>query len=178
MIVNSPAPTDVSIRLRIPYWANGGSVKINGRTLPVFASPSSYLALRGPWKNGDTIELNLPMALHSSRMPDDDTVQAPMFGPLVLAARHENSPQDHWYGDAGTFGRERGAAPPPLPAANGKIEDSATWIEPVPNETLSFRTTGPSAQAQLVPINQIVHERYDVYWKVTPPRLRPTGEAK
>jgi DUF1680 family protein len=177
LIVNSAAPSDVSIRLRVPYWANGGSIKINGRTLPVFASPSSYLVLRGPWKNGDTIELSLPMALHGSRMPDDDTVQAPMFGPLVLAARHENSPQDHWYGDAGTFGRERGAAPPPLPAANGKIEDSATWIEPVPNQTLSFRTTGQSAQAQLVPINQIVHERYDVYWKVTSPPQPRAGRG-
>ncbi len=176
-IATTKPSSDISINLRIPYWAKGGSVKINGRPLPVFASPSSYLALRGPWKSGDTIELSLPMGLHSSPMPDDETIQAPMYGPLVLAARHEESPRDRWYGSTGPFERRApGAAPPAppqMPGANGKLEDAATWIEPAGNDPLTFKTTGQSAQATLVPINEIVHERYDVYWKLTPPPPPP-----
>ena len=163
-------PSDIAIHLRIPYWAQGGSVKVNGRPLAAFASPSSYLTLRGPWKNGDTIELSLPMGLHASPMPDDETIQAPMYGPLVLAARHEEAPRDRWYGNTGPFERRApGTPPPPMPGANGKLEDTATWVEPAGNEGLSFRTAGQAAQVTLVPLNQIVHERYDVYWKVTPP---------
>ncbi len=163
-------PSDIAIRVRIPYWAQGGSVKVNGKPLPAFASSSSYLTLRGPWKNGDTIELSLPMGLHQSAMPDDETVQVPMYGPLVLAAKHAEVPRERWYGNTGPFERRAPGTPPPqMPAATGKVDDATTWIEPDGNEMLRFRTTGQATQATLVPINQIVHERYDVYWKVTPP---------
>ncbi len=50
--------------LRRLYWAKSGDVRVNGRTVPAFADPGSYLVLRGPWKNGDRIEPNLPMHLH------------------------------------------------------------------------------------------------------------------
>ncbi|MGH9524688.1 MAG: beta-L-arabinofuranosidase domain-containing protein, partial [Terriglobales bacterium] len=43
LIVASKRPSDVEIRVRIPYWTKGGDVKVNGRALPVFANPSSYL---------------------------------------------------------------------------------------------------------------------------------------
>jgi len=165
-------PSGVAIRLRIPYWANGGGVRINGRPVPVFSSASSYLTLRGPWKNNDTIELELPMELHHSVMPDDETVQAPMYGPLVLAARHEEAPKDRWYGDTGPFEhRQRGSGPPPipeLPSAKGKVEDPSSWVRTASNQKLTFEAAGESGTATLVPMNEIVHERYDVYWKVTP----------
>src|ERR1022692_3744926 len=173
LVIAADKPSDVSIRVRIPYWAQGGSVKVNGRVLPVFASPSSYLTLRGPWKTGDSIELNLPMGLHSSPLSGDETVQAPMYGPLVLASRHEETPKESWYGTNAPR-RTPGAPLPTMPTATGKLDDSATWIEPVANETLSLRTVGQATQGTLVPINQIVHERYDVYWKGNqPPRTPP-----
>lgn len=176
LVIAADKPSDVSIRVRIPYWAQGGSVKVNGRVLPVFASPSSYLTLRGPWKTGDSIELNLPMGLHSSPLSGDETVQAPMYGPLVLASRHEETPKESWYGTNAPR-RTPGAPLPTMPTATGKLDDSATWIEPVANETLSFRTVGQATQGTLVPINQIVHERYDVYWKVTQPPQPPPSRG-
>lgn len=172
LIVSAARPSNVDFHLRIPYWAQGGSVKVNGQALPVFASPSSYLTLRGPWKNGDTIELSLPMSLHSWRMPDDDTVQAPMYGPLVLAAKYEEAPKDRWYGDTGPFERRGpGAAPPELPGANNaKLEDASSWIESAGgSDAQVFTARGAAGSATLVPVNSIVHERYDVYWKLTPP---------
>jgi DUF1680 family protein len=161
----SPRPSEVTIHVRIPYWVRGGSVKVNGKPLAAFGSPSSYLALRGPWKTGDTIELSLPMGLHASVMPDDETVQAPMYGPLVLAAKRDEMPRESWYG--AIAGRR--APDAQMPAATGKLDDPATWVEPNGNAALQFRAKSEPAQATLVPINEIVHERYDVYWKVTPP---------
>jgi uncharacterized protein len=158
-------PTDVAILVRIPYWVRGGGVKVNGKPLGAFASPGSYLTLRGPWKNGDTIELSLPMGLHQSVMPDDETIQAPMYGPLVLAVQGEAVPREQWYGS--TAGRRTPGAQ--MPAATGKVDDSTTWIEADGNEPMRFRAKAGATQATLVPISQIVHERYDVYWKVTPP---------
>jgi len=174
LTVVAAKPSDISIHLRIPRWAQGGGVKVNGRPLAAFATPGSYLTLRGPWKNSDTIEFSLPMGLHSWLMPDDKTIQAPMYGPLVLAARHEEAPRERWYGSLGPFERRApGETPPPMPTAVGKLDDTGTWIEPVTNEPLTFRTVGQATQATLVPLYQIVHERYDVYWKVTPPAPPP-----
>ena len=99
LTVSAKNPVTLAINLRIPYWAQGGSVKINGATLPAFASPSSYLSVNRVWKNGDKIELNLPMALHIDRMPDDETVQAVMYGPLVLAGRFDAVAKDLMYGE-------------------------------------------------------------------------------
>src|SRR5262249_30964866 len=83
--VVSDGPVEVALRLRIPYWAEGGEVRVNDKVLPVFSSPSSYLMLQGPWKNGDVINLRLPMGLHRHPMPDDESLQAAMYGPLGLA---------------------------------------------------------------------------------------------
>ena len=169
LTIAAEQPSDVVIRLRIPYWAQGGSVKVNGRVIPAFASPSSYLALRGPWKDGDTIELNLPMNLHSSSMPDDQSVQAPMYGPLVLAARHDEAPRERWYGELGPFDprpRDSERMPPPqLPMAIGKIDDVASWVQ-AGSQPLIFRAARESETVTLVPISNIVHEKYDVYWKI------------
>ena len=166
LTVLAPHGSQVAIHLRIPYWARSGSVKVNGQALPAFASPSSYLTLRGPWKNGDTIELNLPMSLHTWRMPDDDSVQAPMYGPLVLAAKYDNAPKERWYGETGPFEKdESGTAP--LPGANGELENPATWIEAaLSNDSLTFTAKGLGGEVPLVPISSILHERYDVYWKL------------
>jgi DUF1680 family protein len=72
------------LKLRIPYWVKNGSVKVNGRALPAFADPGSYLVLRGPWKKGDRIELSLPMQLHPAPMPDREGLQAAMYDSVSL----------------------------------------------------------------------------------------------
>lgn len=172
LTVLTDQPATVAIYLRVPYWTRGGSVKVNGRPLPVFSNPESYLALRGPWRNNDTIELSLPMQLHTSNMPDDESAQAPMYGPLVLAARHEEAPRDRWYGDEGPFDHRPAGSPPPpppaLPGAKGKVDDVTTWVT-VADQPLAFRAAGDSGSVTLVPMNEILHQRYDVYWKVGPP---------
>jgi DUF1680 family protein len=53
LTVNSKSPLQLGIKLRVPYWVQKGSVKINGTALPAFASPSSYLTLNRVWKPGD-----------------------------------------------------------------------------------------------------------------------------
>src|SRR5579862_278820 len=89
LVVSAAKIVDVELKLRIPYWTKSGSIKVNGNLIPAFSNPGSFLVLRGPWKNGDRIELSLPMCLHAAPMPDKETLQAAMYGPIVLAARLE-----------------------------------------------------------------------------------------
>jgi DUF1680 family protein len=165
LTVTAERPADVAIQLRIPYWTRKGEVKVNGRVLPAFASPASYLRLAGPWKTGDKIELSLPMHLHAAPMPDDESVQAVMYGPLVLAGRFDPAARDQWYGNEGPKG-----APSAVPGIIADPGDASSWVEPENRQSLVFRSIGQAAPLTLVPLADIVHEHYAVYWNVSKKR--------
>jgi DUF1680 family protein len=162
LTITAKNPVTLSIYLRIPYWAQGGNVKINGTTLPAFGSPSSYLALNRAWKTGDKIELTLPMGLHIAPMPDDETVQAVMYGPLVLAGRFDPVAKDLQYGDY----EPKNQNPVKVPDVVADPKKPCAWVEPDPKQPLLFRAVGQSQPVNLVPLYQIIPERYAVYWKV------------
>ena len=155
-------PAQVTMRLRVPYWAKGGSVKINGAALPAFSSPSSYLNLSRLWKTGDKIELSLPMDLHVAPMPDDETVQAAMYGPLVLAGRFEGVTRDMTYSGYGP----KSGTQSKVPDVVASPAHPTAWIEPNAKEPLTFQAVGQPQPITLVPLNKVIHERYAVYWRV------------
>ena len=160
--VSAKNPMQLSVQLRIPYWAQGGSVKINGTTVPAFSSPGSYLTLHREWKTGDKIELSLPMKLHIDAMPDDPSVQAAMYGPLVMAGRFDGVAKEKIYGEMGPKqGEEK-----KIPTIVAKPEDPTGWLEPDGSQPLVFHATGQAQPLTLVPLNSIYRERYAVYWKV------------
>ena len=111
------------------------------------------------------------MRLHSAPMPDDPTVQAVMYGPIVLAGK---------LGAAGLTADtlraeptkprtvpEYKAEPIAAPAIRASSSDPASWLKPS-GAPLEFRTVGQSrTSSTLVPLNRIFDERYAVYWKVS-----------
>jgi DUF1680 family protein len=159
LLISAAKPVDVDLKLRIPYWAKNGSVKVNGRPVPAFADPGSYLVLRGPWQNGDRIELSLPMHLHAAPMPDKESLQAAMYGPLVLAARFEEEPKEKWYRE---FNQEEKQEPTPTLQIKGKLDDPASWLASE-GEKIRFRALSQSQAIAFVPLSAIEHERYSVY---------------
>ena len=159
LIVSAARTVDIDLKLRIPYWAKSGSVKVNGRPVPAFSDPSSYLVLRGPWENGDRIELSLPMHLHAAPMPDKENLQAAMYGPLVLATRFEEEPREKWYRH---FASEEKQEPSPTLQFKGRVDDPASWLEPATGK-LTFRAASQNQSVALVPLSSVVHERFSVY---------------
>jgi DUF1680 family protein len=178
--ISAESPAQLTINLRVPYWVQGGSVKINGTALPAFVGPSSYLTLNRAWKTGDKIELSLPMGLHIDSMPDDETIQAAMYGPLVLAGRFEAVTKDMTYS---SYGPKHGTQShvPDIVADPGHL---ASWIELDAKQPSTFRAVGQPQSFPRVPLYKVIHERYAVYWKVKDKRAssgRPvagTAEAK
>jgi hypothetical protein len=163
-------PSSWTLRLRVPWWATrGGRVRVNGEALPAFSSPSSYLALTRTWKSGDRVELDLPMSLSAEPTPDDPTVLAAMYGPLVLAGRlgSEKLTRNMTYGE---YDCELKGEPVAVDAIAGDPRDVSSWIEPAARRRLAFRTRGQAKELELVPLNRLFGERYAVYWKVRPTR--------
>jgi uncharacterized protein len=76
---------DFAINLRIPSWAEGASISVNGKRTAEPVLPSTFATVRRQWKSGDRIDLDLPLAKRlepiDARHPN--TV-ALLCGPLVL----------------------------------------------------------------------------------------------
>ena len=145
-------------------------------------------------ENGDRVELRLPMTLHAHPMPDDPTLQAFMYGPLVLAGAlgNEGLSYEMMYADPVNARRGEGmrGEPVPAPALVTASTDPADWIRPVGDPAvdlrdvevvagspgdwsraltdggLAFRVTGQARALSLVPLNRLFGQRYAVYWRV------------
>ena len=155
----------MAIKIRVPWWAtSGGMIKVNGTKVEAFASPSSYVLLDRTWKEGDRVEVSLPMSLHLESMPDDKTIQAAMYGPLVLAGRlgTEGLTKSMFYCESETSPK---GDPIPAPAIKTSPADPASWLKPAPGEPLTFESTGQPRNITLIPLYKLFGERYAVYWK-------------
>lgn len=176
LIVKASAPTQAAINVRIPYWViDGGSATLNGKPLSAFSNPGSYLQINRTWADGDTLEIRLPMGLHSQGLPGDASQQAVLYGPMVLAGRLGSqglTQQMRYDADQG----ETELAPRGAPEGTMEVElktqgdlRSVAWVEPVKGQPLVFRASGKGAETTLVPLNKVYDERYGVYWKVNRP---------
>lgn len=74
-----------SLLLRIPDWAEGASVQVNGKSSSGPIQAGSFLRLQRKWKTGDRIALTLPMQLRLEPIcPRHPESVALVRGPLVL----------------------------------------------------------------------------------------------
>ncbi len=189
------APVKLTLNVRIPYWATRGiAVEINGRPQETSATPASYWTIERTWRTGDTVDVNLPMSLHVHSMPDDPTVQAFIYGPLVLAGAlgNEGLTYEKMYADPENPRRGEGLRGQPIPAPElvAPSADPTDWIAPVGdpsvevrdvevvagspgdwmravgNSALAFRTTQQQRNLLLIPLNRLFGQRYAVYWRV------------
>jgi DUF1680 family protein len=151
--VKVEAPQKRTINIRIPGWvAAGGAVKINSRELEAFAQPGSYLSLTREWRDGDKIEVSLPMKLWQEPLKGDATLRAALYGPMVLAADMGPGPVEDGMriGGYDTAPRDVGKA----------MEAPAGVVEVVSAKHLTFK-----AGALVVkPMYKVGDERYGVYW--------------
>lgn len=144
-------PVELTLYLRCPSWlADLPEVRINGISSMVSGMPGSYLAIRRIWKTGDSLELRLPMRLHSEPLPDNPKRRAILYGPIVLAG--DLGPQD-----------EPEPIPPALVAEGRPLEE---WLKPVAGKPLHFRTQGVGRpnDYELMPLYEVHGRRYTVYW--------------
>jgi DUF1680 family protein len=79
--------TEFAIHLRIPTWAEGASIFVNGKPVPASEVPGNFVTIRRPWKTGDRIEMGLPMRLRLEAIDaQHPQTVALLCGPLVLFA--------------------------------------------------------------------------------------------
>jgi DUF1680 family protein len=92
--VSGSRPREYTIYLRVPNWASPGPiVSTNGKRILDPVRPGTFAAIRRSWKDGDRIEIELPMPLRleavDARHPN---LTALVRGPLVLFAVADAQP--------------------------------------------------------------------------------------
>jgi hypothetical protein len=97
-------------------------------------------------------------------LPGDDSQQAAMYGPLVLAGRlgAEGLTNEMLYAE---WSPGPHAEPVPVPIITTNPKDPVGWLKPVAGEPLTFQTVGQEKQISLIPLYKLFGERYAVYWK-------------
>lgn len=152
LTVSAETPVDLTLHLRYPVWAvDGVEVKVNGKKVAVRTKPSSYISLKRTWKEGDIIEMEMPMRLHTEFMPDNPSKGAILYGPIVLAAELGADDIDD------TFG---------VPVFVNPDKKLEKWIKPVEGKSITFRTVGVGRpeEALLSPLYKIYNQRYAAYF--------------
>jgi uncharacterized protein len=77
-------PTSFALKLRIPEWSKGVTIKVNGQSEAAAIRPGQWATVTREWKSGDTVEVRIP--LHFRRVPIDEQHPnriALMRGPVV-----------------------------------------------------------------------------------------------
>jgi DUF1680 family protein len=92
--VSASQSKDYTLYVRIPRWATPDPVlSVNGTRVSGPAQPGTYAAIKRTWKDGDRVELELPMPLRLETIdPNHPKLVALMQGPLVLFAIADSQP--------------------------------------------------------------------------------------
>jgi uncharacterized protein len=160
-------PIEGNLKIRWPAWVQSGfAVTVNGEPQNVEGNPGSYVTLRRMWRDGDRLEVRLPMSLRFEPLPGSIDIVALLYGPIVLA------------GELGREGLEK-VSPyakaqldhvrvPTLrvPVFVTKEKDWIQRVKAVPGQPLAFRTEGLAQpnDITLAPFYRVHHQRYSVYW--------------
>lgn len=176
IMVNLKKSRKFTVMVRCPEWTDAGfSVKVNGQEYATDAEPSSYVAVERKWKNGDVIEINLPMRTIIEPLQNEEEYLAVKRGPIVLAAR---TSQEHLDGLISNDGRWAHIASGPLtPLAEtpimigGREEicEKLISMKPVAGKPLHYIVSGlfdesryPSVE--LEPFFSLHDSRYAIYF--------------
>jgi hypothetical protein len=91
--VSASHPQEFAVNLRIPAWAEGATVSVNGDRLADEIRLGSFASVRRTWKTGDRLGLELPLARRLEPIdPRHPNTVALLSGPLVLFAITDSAP--------------------------------------------------------------------------------------
>jgi len=178
LVLRLDSPATFTLHLRHPAWVAAGdfTIQVNGRASATESGPSSYAALRREWKNGDVVEIRLPMRTTVERLPDGSDWVALKHGPILLAAPSGTADMPNLYADDSRMGQiARGPVVPldQVPVLLATADELPRHVRPEPAAgPLSFRLVDvaePPAPGGLllVPFFRLHDQRYQMYWQLT-----------
>lgn len=188
LTVNTRKSQKLNVMLRYPSWANKGEfqILINGKALKFENQPGSYVSVNRKWKDGDKIELKLPMHISSKTLPDGSNYRALEYGPIVLGAKTGDEDMKGLYADASRGGHIPDGKKIPLsetPLFLTKDPDSITKAVQQEDSELEFTASeilypAKFKDLEFIPFYKIHDSRYVIYLPVETPESLSEIEKK
>ncbi|MGN0048422.1 MAG: beta-L-arabinofuranosidase domain-containing protein [Bacteroides sp.] len=161
---------DFVMKIRKPQWCDGFAVRGVGFKVEGYEQ-NGYYCIKRKWKEGDRVEVSLPMHASVSRMPNVPQYIAIMYGPIVLGMKTGIEDMSHLVADDSRFGQYAGGEKLPLDKAPilvpQHIEDIVDQLKPIEGKPLHFKLTTRMENAingELQPFFEIHDSRYMMYW--------------
>ncbi|WUR11368.1 glycoside hydrolase family 127 protein [[Empedobacter] haloabium] len=171
----------LNLKLRYPGWVKPGALrlKVNGKPVKAVAGEDGYVRIARAWRDGDTVDVALPMTTRLEQLPDRSNHYAVLHGPIVLAAK--TAPFAHEtlnvFADGSRMGHIAQGPTCPQEAAPLFVSDTRDFLhrfKPVPGQPLTFTAPGliqgPNAAGlRLIPFFRLHDARYMLYWQHSTP---------
>ena len=179
LVVHTDKPVKATLLIRHPWWSETGGMKAvcRGRDYAAGTNPSEYIVIERKWKDGDVIDLTLPMKVTVEELPNVPEYVAIMRGPILMGARVGSDNLEGLVADDGRWGH---IAHGPLvsvfdtPLIIGSREDIINKLEnmrPVDGRPMCFTVPGlftlkgePEPDLVIEPFSRIHDCRYMMYW--------------
>jgi DUF1680 family protein len=170
-----------TLKLRYPGWVKPGALrlKVNGRSVPAQAGDDGYVRIARAWRDGDKVDVMLPMTTRLEQLPDRSNYYAVLHGPIVLAAKTAPfaNEQLNVFADGSRMGHIAQGPTCPQEAAPLFVSDTADFLrrfKPVPGQPLTFAAPGliqgvNAASLRLIPFFRLHDARYMLYWQHSTP---------
>ena len=145
LTVHTKRPVRFALRVRVPGWTTKPvTVKIDDQLSQVKAEPGTFLEVERDWRDGDTVEVIIPMTLRFEAIaPETPDRKALMYGPLLLVALS--------------------AKPVALEGGNGMVD-----MAELPGALPTFRTH--DGMTAFLPFYKVKDESYTTYLSIPPIR--------
>ena len=148
--VKTDSECEFTLNLRLPKWLKRkAELTINGEITDISAlEKDGFVKLRRLFKNGDEINLSLPLDIYATKLDGSDDMYAFSYGPVVLAGLSDCERTLHLKGH--------------------KIEELlvhdnerewGSWKE-------TFKSRFQDAGIKFIPLKNIGYERYQIYFPV------------
>lgn len=95
LTVGIDSPAAFPLYLRIPAWAKGATVKVNGKKQAAADAAGRYVRINRTWKNGDKVQLTLPMTLTADFWRQNKESVSLNYGPLTLSLKIDEIVEPH-----------------------------------------------------------------------------------
>lgn len=173
-LIQTAESQQLNLKIRYPRWITSGELKleVNDEPIEISAGPGEYVSLNRTWKDGDKIDVQLPMHLTSVRLPDGSDYKALKYGPVVLAVKTGNEDLEGLFADASRGGHIAAGKTIPLTEMpyflSDKTENIETLVKKVPGKNLTFSASEilyPSEYKDLefIPFYKLHEARYAIY---------------
>ena len=141
LTVREPGNGRFAIKLRIPAWAKGAMLHVNGKSENI--TPGELATLRARWKAGDTIDMVVPQPFRTLSIDNENpNLAALMRGPVMYVGLN------------------------PWDGIGEQVVDLPRSLSPISGSGQAYHTLIAGRDLVFVPYFMVDTERYNTYFRI------------